>query len=660
MSSIARLFTSTRARADLGSLSVASATPGGSHAWPHRPKQVERGLGRIYPARRLIRICRVACLAGIGCLLIPGSASAATATVKMSDKGSLSRLTVTLDGFSDSGRMRIVRVAAYRKPYRFALSRSGRGWVSAHSKSVRYAYGSSIRLTVERANGKTWQRTVKVPERKKVIPPQPPVDVPPDPGPTPNPTPDPVPEPPPVTRTDISIPSLVPNWSPSITDFTVECSDPVVVTVEALPSEPFAIDGTPSRSGRFSKTVSLDPGQSFSIGGNTEQTVRCRPADMVLPTVTVDGAPESAFYMVGPTFGQAITDPYFAIFNRQGVPVWWFPQTQLGGADFKLINSGQVATWDGLLPAPGIGEGSYTLRNLDGTVAKTVSGVGHPADLHDLQPTSDGGWLTISYVGRDCPTVPSDCEDLSAWGQSSTSNVVDGIIQKQDADGNLVWTWNSRDHIAASESADWLSIPAGNFFTLTAPYDLIHLNSVEEDGSGIVFSARHLNAVYRISDPGGTGNVDWKLGGTPTPESLTPVDDSLAPSGLFGGQHDARILANGNLTVHDNRSTLSASASRTVEYRIDTSARTATLVNTLSDPDVTQSWCCGSSRKLAGGGWAVSWGNQGIVAEYAPDGTRVFELKYPAGSFTYRMVPVQAGELSAASLRAGMDSQFPR
>ena len=380
---------------------------------------------------------------------------------------------------------------------------------------------------------------------------------------------------------------------------------------------------------------------------------------MILPSVTIEGTPESAFYMVGPTLGLT-PDPYYAIFNNQGVPVWWFHLTQLAGTDFKLVNSGQVATWDGFFSGPGIGEGSYTLRNLDGTVAKTVSGIGYAADLHDLQPTSDGGWLTISYVARDCPSVPSDCEDLSAWSHPSASNIVDGIIQKQDADGNLLWTWKSRDHIAVSESADWLSVPAGGFFSLTAPYDLVHLNSVEEDGSGIIFSARNLNAVYRISDPGGAGNVDWKLGGTLRPESLTSVDDPLAPSGVFGGQHDARILADGNLTVHDNGSAIADAHPRAVEYRIDTSARTATLVNTLSDADIPPSWCCGSSRKLPGGGWAVSWGGQGVAAEYDALGTQVFELRYPSGDFTYRMVPVQTGELSAASLRAGMDSQFPR
>ncbi len=626
----------------------------------------------VYTMRSFKRARRVAYLVGVGCLLFSSSASAATATVKISDKDSQSRFNVTLLGFSDRGSMRIVRVVVTHKTSRFALTRSGRGWVSAYRKSVGYAYGSSIKLSVERANRTTWRGTAKVPARRKVTPPAPTVPptpeptVPPTPEPTvppaPEPTVPPAPEPDPVTQTDLTSQSLAPRWSPGITDFTVDCTDPVVVNVEARPTDPFSIDGAPSRSGRFSATVSLTPGQSFTIAGRSEQKVRCRPADMILPTVTIAGTPESAFYMVGPTFGLPglPTDPYYAVFNNQGVPVWWFRQTELGGADFKLVNSGQVASWDGDLISPGIGEGSYTIRNLDGTVAKTVSGVGYEADLHDLQPTSDGGWLTISYVGRDCPSVPGDCEDLSAWGHSSASNIVDGIIQKQDAGGNLLWTWNSRDHIAASESADWLNRPVGGFFALTAPYDLVHLNSVEEDGSGIIFSARHLNAVYRISDPGGTGSIDWKLGGTTTPESLTPVDDPLAPSGLFGGQHDARILANGNLTVHDNRSAILGAQPRTVEYDIDTGLRTAKLVNTLTDSDVTQSWCCGSSRKLPGGGWAVSWGSQDVVAEYDAAGRRVFELKYRTGNFTYRMIPVQPGELSAASLRAGMDSQFPR
>jgi hypothetical protein len=43
----------------------------------------------------------------------------------------------------------------------------------------------------------------------------------------------------------------------------------------------------------------------------------------------------------------------------------------------------------------------------------------------------------------------------------------------------------------------------------------VHLNSLQEDVDGIVFSSRHLDAVYRIrrSDE----SIDWKLGGTETP-----------------------------------------------------------------------------------------------------------------------------------------------
>jgi hypothetical protein len=99
-----------------------------------------------------------------------------------------------------------------------------------------------------------------------------------------------------------------------------------------------------------------------------------------------------------------------------------------------------------------------------------------------------------------------------------------------------------------------------------------------------------------------------------------------------------------------------------VRYRLDTAARTATLVQEVTDFEQKNVFCCGSSRFLPGGNVAFGWGGNGNAAditEATRRGARVFELNFPAaGNFVYRGLPVLPGVLDKGVLRAGMDAQF--
>ena len=78
-----------------------------------------------------------------------------------------------------------------------------------------------------------------------------------------------------------------------------------------------------------------------------------------------------------------------------------------------------------------------------------------------------------------------------------------------------------------------------------------------------------------------TGSITWKLGGTPTPESLQVVGDQY--SQLFSGQHDAIFAPDGSLTVHDD-GTEANRPPRAVRFTIDTATATATEVEQVTDP----------------------------------------------------------------------------
>jgi hypothetical protein len=149
----------------------------------------------------------------------------------------------------------------------------------------------------------------------------------------------------------------------------------------------------------------------------------------------------------------------------------------------------------------------------------------------------------------------------------------------------------------------------------------------------------------------------WKLGGTTTPQSLTVADPVFTDGSHFGGQHDARILGDGTVTLFDDGTNLGR-APRGVRYQIDTGTRTATLLEQAVDPIAPESPWGGDARRLDGGDWVVGWGGTSNISELDSSGNRVFLLQFTDGA-VYRVVPVAPGVLNRDALRAGMDAQYP-
>jgi hypothetical protein len=123
----------------------------------------------------------------------------------------------------------------------------------------------------------------------------------------------------------------------------------------------------------------------------------------------------------------------------------------------------------------------------------------------------------------------------------------------------------------------------------------------------------------------------------------------------LNGQHDVRMWPDGTVSVHDN----GTDANRppfVVRYEIDTSSKTAEVVEEFADSRVTYSACCGSARRISNGHWLVDWGDNTLTTEMV-QGIPVLTIQYPTtGLFSYRAVPVLPGIVSADTLRAGMDA----
>jgi hypothetical protein len=437
---------------------------------------------------------------------------------------------------------------------------------------------------------------------------------------------------------------LFPEFDPAVSDFVLRCPlDEVELSGTAQPGTTVSIDGGPSLSGDFATIVPLSGSEATTVTAlrgpvSVTQHIRCLPDDFPGWEFERFSQPNNDFYVVSPTrrlpSGVA---PYVVVFDDNGVPVWWY-QAETSLSDAKALSDGSIA-WARTDAT------AYELRRPDGTLVRSASFVGSFTDSHDLQETPGGNLLVMSYKTRTGATV-----DLTAYGGSANATVRDAAVQEIDGDGDVVWSWNSKDHLALDQTTDnWWPTTATN-----ASPDIVHLNSIEPAGDSVVMSLRKTDAVYSVSRA--TGEVEWKLGGTPHAKSLTVLDD---PHGSYplAGQHDARILPDGTLTVHDNATSV-ARPPRAVRYAIDEDAGTATLLESIEDPDVPSTGCCGGARRSPSGSWVISWGQVPIVTEFDASGNRVFRLRFGGEVFSYRANPVPTGRLDIDELRAGMNAML--
>lgn len=453
----------------------------------------------------------------------------------------------------------------------------------------------------------------------------------------------------------VTSPALKPAFAARASDYTVRCKpgESVRVTVKAPRGTRISVDGAPARSGRFRRSVGLAEGQAFRLkvtrkGHTRTHFVRCVPQDFPTWRVSRHGKPAVGLFAFAPAVRITPPEgaPYSVIADNRGVPIWWKRAPVSVPADTKVLPDGSVI-WARLGGA--FSQNGFDRVSLDGQALPVPSTVGVGADQHDVQLLPSGNFLMITYV-------PREHVDLTSLGGPSDATVLDGELQEVTPAGALVWSWTTKDHIELAESKAFGVNNTKVMYAGQPAYDIVHLNSVEERGDSLLVSTRHTDALYSVRRSDGV--IRWKLGGTHRPESLKFKKDPLGAKS-FGGQHDARLLPDGTVSVHDNGS-LRGRPPRVARYRIDAKARTATLVEQVTDKRVKASFCCGSARRLPGGHWLVSWGAAPIVTELTAKGRPVLTLTFPDKLFSYRAQPVDPTLASRARLRAGMDAQYPR
>jgi hypothetical protein len=452
---------------------------------------------------------------------------------------------------------------------------------------------------------------------------------------------------------------LFPSFDTETRDYVVHCDgSPLQVSGRTAADESLRVDGGPSQTGIVAPVnVPLEENQEFdfTLAGETSRDyhVRCLPQDFPTWEYQRYLQPHHAFYMVAPTSeigGSAPIPPYVVLFDDHGVPVWWYKEVA-GPLGPSVLADGDVAWWRN---AYGGSPGAFVIRELDGNLVETVEAPEGRTDPHELQRLRNGNYLVIA-------THPREHVDLTAYGGTADETVTENDIEEVKPNGELAWKWSTEGHVQPEETGRWwpeIKATAER----TGEWDEFHMNAIEPeyDAQGnvkaILFSLRQTDAIYKIDR--GTDEIVWKLGGTPTPQSLTVLSD---PAGSYplGGQHDVRLLPDGTITLHDNDTNLGYPP-RAVRYSIDEAARTATFVEEITDPGAPTSLCCGSARRSPDGSWLMSWGANSLVTEFDAAKQRTFQLGFGGAVFSYRATYAPDGVLSAETLRAGMNAMHPR
>lgn len=237
-------------------------------------------------------------------------------------------------------------------------------------------------------------------------------------------------------------------------------------------------------------------------------------------------------------------------------------------------------------------------------------------DNHDFLITEEGTYMLLSYN--------SERRDLSEYGLAVNELTRDSVIQEQTQSGEVLFEWNSWDHIDIDDCLNH-----------RFPDDYAHINSIQVAPDGdIIASLRGCSAVVKI-DRSSTDTV-WQLGGLNS--DLTIVGDLYDE---FCGQHTATLGPDDSLLLFDNgghcngeRELTFGNFSRAVAYDIDETVMQATFSRDYSYNELYSEYTNsgGSVFKTRSGNWLISWA-RGIrdITEIAPDNSIALRLEVSDG-----------------------------
>ncbi|KAF2765508.1 hypothetical protein EJ03DRAFT_330895 [Teratosphaeria nubilosa] len=286
-----------------------------------------------------------------------------------------------------------------------------------------------------------------------------------------------------------------------------------------------------------------------------------------------------------------------------------------------------VCFWGGDDSIGGHGEGQIYMYDQHYDLKKTVKGAnGFALDLHSFAITRND---TAVFTGYDIIE-----KELKFGRTVRTGYIWDSLFQELDLETNeIVFQWRASDHMKIDDT-----YAVRGAAVRQSPWDWFHINCVEKDDLGnYLVSSRYLRSIIYVS--GKTGEVLWQLGGKSN--SFQDLSGGAATATI--GQHDAHWaddpVYHGAITFFDNRADWTVHNepnSRGSRVRVDVERMTATLAATyVHTGDSVLSVSQGSYQTLPNGHVVVGFGFNGVMTEFAPDGTVLCDAYFePSKHFT--------------------------
>jgi hypothetical protein len=311
------------------------------------------------------------------------------------------------------------------------------------------------------------------------------------------------------------------------------------------------------------------------------------------------------------------------IFEESGNLVWFDPLpkgTEATDLQVQQYYGQPVLTWwQGRIPPQGFGQGEEIIDNSAyQQIGRVHAGNGYLVDLHEFHITPQGTALLTVFEPIDC--------NLSGLGGPSDGAVTDSIFQEIDLKTGLVRReWDSLDHVALSES--YSSATTANTIW---PFDYFHLNSIDQLANGTtLISARNTSTLYELNTL--TGQVLTRIGGK---HSSVAVSAGAATA----YQHDARVLANGTISVFDNGGVPKVqSQSRGLVVAVNPQTKTDTVVSEYAHPSPPLlSGSQGSVEAFENGNVFIGWGAEPYFSEYSAAGQLLYDAHWHGSYESYR------------------------
>lgn len=362
------------------------------------------------------------------------------------------------------------------------------------------------------------------------------------------------------------------------------------------------------------------------VSATVEQQTGDIPARLRSVGIAVTGTATPGYVLVD---GLGLGDPEIVYaFDETGDIRWYREFLEFAEStrslETKRQPNGNFTTFLGLTSGYELMEGRYVEYRPTGEVVRTYqAGPGYYTDNHELLLTfSDTSLAGIHLFSYDHRTI-----DMRAFGGQANAVVAGHQLLRKRPDGTIAFLWNAWDHF---QLADWIEPPSS--LKTMSPTDFDHPNSlaIAPDGHYIV-SWRHLGEISKINSQ--SGAMIWRLGGRNN--QFTFVGD---PFNGFSAQHNATELANGNILLFDNGTRHSPQESRAVEYKLDMTAKTATMVWQYRGSPPIVSLFVSSAGRMTNGNTLVGFGGAARVVEASPSGAAVWQAALNGAGAFYRAV----------------------